>query len=727
MSCGDDWESLFELAAGTATAPSVERVDAPSQRPNKDDANFSSDDDEEEEKYEVDRRLLLPSPDCAWGNGGDDRCRCVGCRRSFLGRVRLGPSLCSTSEDGDDDDCRRCDRWEEKIRKGKRTKNKKRRKRPTRTCRNCGRPPSQHEAIAENDDDEDNEASSLRTFVTLRNVRCAASDGNACPDVCVRGARSILSSLAVRRRHRRSEATTIEKRRRVRDEDDRVLLRNRVEALARAAEDSARLASSDSDRRAAFVAQIRVVVAADALYYRYYYLSTIRSDDDGDDDDGGGENARWPNPALWFGTPGAAWDVDAGDDALESLLRTEVFGSGKDNDDTNGNKEEEEKKKVRDWVRNWFGVDERKLDEPHHLHRNHRHDHPLSFMHRNRLCETALIFHKRYSFRTCPETVREFEMALSPSTTTIADTTTRHDTLAPPVLSEWRDSCRDELCHLYAYATLAPAVLKHLPRSLGVRRVVESGAGTGYVASLLRARGAMEVTAYDVAAGVDVWNEYHGASPPFGDDVSRGRAEDEVFRKNDRDDNRAAALLLSYPPPAPSDMARACLRAFTDRGGEVLVHVGEFRGTTGDEAFETRLVSGAFTLERRAPCPTWGTDAAELTVWRARSCDSTTTTTMTTAPLLVCLCGNEATRRCRAARPIAWCGDDACLRRYRAVRRAHAALTAVPNGVVDDPRWYADVTKPTAVATTGGRNPRSITTTTERTRKRRKRAKRRQR
>ena len=49
----------------------------------------------------------------------------------------------------------------------------------------------------------------------------------------------------------------------------------------------------------------------------------------------------------------------------------------------------------------------------------------------------------------------------------------------------------------------------------------------------------------------------------------------------------------------------------------VLIHIGEFKGLTGSSPFEHYLLRYFYCTDRW-PCLTWGTDAAEVTVWRAR-------------------------------------------------------------------------------------------------------------
>jgi hypothetical protein len=258
-----------------------------------------------------------------------------------------------------------------------------------------------------------------------------------------------------------------------------------------------------------------------------------------------------------------------------------------------------------------------------------------------------------------------------------------HGTVAPALLKEWRDSCRVFLCHLYSYATIPNAVLRrciraiiatHRSSSAGMSptttslRLVEMGAGTGYLARLLEttcdtngsnnknpAGGGVSVTAYDAAP--DSSNEYHAATPPFWV-VHRATVQDTSAyycetaptatssstrmtkkrkRKKPKQQQRdeatppADALLLCYPPP-DDPMAATALGNFlqqhnayynqrnrTNDGSNTafLIHVGEFKGLTGNADFE-RVLLHEMECIGRWPCRTWGTDATHMTLWKRK-------------------------------------------------------------------------------------------------------------
>jgi hypothetical protein len=227
--------------------------------------------------------------------------------------------------------------------------------------------------------------------------------------------------------------------------------------------------------------------------------------------------------------------------------------------------------------------------------------------------------------------------------------------LCPPLLSLYRDSCRDPACHLMAYAVPSDTALDAIK---GLKLpVIECGAGTGYWAKMLRARGVI-VAAYDIApaktpeellalrhAGAGgaavhaeaspptaVGNEYHAEIPAFttvlqgGAEAAAGLAIAATAARSTGGtdtgagggglgfDPSAAALFMCFPPPV-SRMASDCLRAYR---GSVFVYVGEWQGETGTPKFEKRLCK-EWLLRRRIPLPNWGSTSYTLTIWLRRS------------------------------------------------------------------------------------------------------------
>ena len=123
------------------------------------------------------------------------------------------------------------------------------------------------------------------------------------------------------------------------------------------------------------------------------------------------------------------------------------------------------------------------------------------------------------------------------------DEDVEEETPAPSLLMEWRDSCRDFPCHLYAYATLSPASLvamqDFLQRNNICEGILEHGAGSGYLAkTLINMVPKVPIRAFDVcptrvcdSASQSTFtpnNDYHGLTPPF---VSIQHGDANTFRK----------------------------------------------------------------------------------------------------------------------------------------------------------------------------------------------------
>ena len=104
-------------------------------------------------------------------------------------------------------------------------------------------------------------------------------------------------------------------------------------------------------------------------------------------------------------------------------------------------------------------------------------------------------------------------------------------------------------------------------------KVVEVGAGGGYWAALLRARG-VEVHAYDPASGKTQWNK------KVWTEVRRGWTKPAS-------DHPDATLFLCWPSYT-SSFARIALQRYLLAGGKRLVYIGEHEGgcCTDDDFFE---------------------------------------------------------------------------------------------------------------------------------------------
>jgi len=262
-----------------------------------------------------------------------------------------------------------------------------------------------------------------------------------------------------------------------------------------------------------------------------------------------------------------------------------------------------------------------------------------------------------------------------------------HETPAPQILMEWRDSCRDLLCNLYAYATLAPGDVQRICSLIEKHKVkagiIELGSGTGYIAKLLKAAGT-NVTAWDVRPteqlkAFKATNEYHGCTPPFFN-VQRGDVstlQNFFLISQSKLTKETGALLLSYPPPRCL-MAYHALRTYMTAGGGCVIHIGEFRGLTGSEEFEELLIEN-FRCVDRSPCLCWGTDAAEVSIWlRLKNKSKNGDVPLEQRMLLPCsYCGQtQATKRCRLARYLVYCGEG-CFRRDTEKRKVDLTMTMI--------------------------------------------------
>jgi len=287
-------------------------------------------------------------------------------------------------------------------------------------------------------------------------------------------------------------------------------------------------------------------------------------------------------------------------------------------------------------------------------------EHPLCAIHRMRLAETSMLFRK--SGWSTSAIAKELTLK---SLGKFNDGEEKHETPAPNVLMEWRDGCRDYLCNLYSYATLSPKVIDKIVSFLSERDpklgIIEIGAGTGYIAKLLEdtvlSVDALDIhpTSEDVKA-TQAMNEYHGNTPPF-IEVKKGSKLPNVNCKN-------RALLLCYPPPG-SPMAHDTLQTYLQNGGRVLIHIGEWKGLTGDKRFES-LLAREMVCQSRQPTLTWGTDSSHATIWTKAGKESSASSLKLLLPCSKCEI-REGTRRCRLLRSLVYCSqkcfeDDSDLR-----------------------------------------------------------------
>jgi hypothetical protein len=370
---------------------------------------------------------------------------------------------------------------------------------------------------------------------------------------------------------------------------------------------------------------VRLIVACDAIYYQLYYLQITGIL--------GGTGNFVPHPLQYFG--------------LAQLAPNDA------------------KKSVKEFTRKGRpslpSKDFIELESRYGIDSDMQVEHPLSALHHFHFLESVTLFHESgwmSSDRVCEETWRQVKVVQE-----------EHETPAPTLLSQWRDSSRDFLCHLYAYATVPDSSLERIMELLSQHKVrngiIELGAGTGYLAQLLRQKG-VKVEAYDICpTHKSDGNEYHGGTPPFVR-VEKGN----VGILSSVTGLAHKALLLCYPPPK-SSMAYDALQRFVEVGGNVFIHVGEFKGLTGSTDFE-RYLQKKFHCVERSPCLTWGTDASEMTVWTKKAPNTPKSI------LLPCSCCRkaEATKRCRLQRYLQYC-SKACFDDHASLRREHLRMSMI--------------------------------------------------
>ena len=483
----------------------------------------------------------------------------------------------------------------------------------------------------------------LKAFAELRNVRCIARF--VCQGIGLEknGDRpNILSHWTTIQRRLEKEVKCLKKLQGgmaaglASSPDELSLLNDKLMAVSNAADmliRSAGMSASGENNLSfeLFESGIRLIIACDAAYYRLYYLQ-ITQTIPGIKTDGNNSTIFLPHPQDYFGTEFLTSNQRQDLKTLNSILKELKFDH-KDHGSL-------------------FASLLGQLNQLNDSVKNAG-DHPLCQIHRSRQLETLVLF--RYSgWSSLVNSKMQFLRELEAPATKEA----LHETPAPRILSEWRDSCRDFMCNLYAYATLPADAISKLElwlsqNSLG--GLVEVGAGTGYIAALLNDAG-LDVVASDIhPTNGDKMNSYHGFTPSFTDIVRTSTLPD--ISSADK-----KALLLCYPPPE-SPMAYDVLKAYMRRGGRALIHVGEFKGLTGNSHFE-RLLQNDFECKLRVLCVGWGTDASHVTCWvRAKG--------MTDKPSILlpcCSCNRlEATKRCKALRSLVYCSFE-CFEMHRSER-----------------------------------------------------------
>ena len=383
--------------------------------------------------------------------------------------------------------------------------------------------------------------------------------------------------------------------------------------------------NSESGNNLDYVAH--VVTSSDALYYRLYYLQISLFDNNFND-----VSPSIPEPAHYFSLDGMAWDTKDGEKIWNQYLKFFTNKMDKSLTQTyfvqNLNTELD-----------FFGP----TDD---------FNNPLFVLYCSRIKEMIQMFW--YTKWIDHQSIQKEHLS---SMVALSLKNVDDETPAAHSLATWRDSARDYACNIYAYATIPPSTIKCIES--WVKRenltVVEIGAGTGYVAYLLRQVG-ISIQAFDISPTCvenNSINEYHGSCPSF-TDVKYGNTS----TLRNLGSITKSALLLCYPPPA-SSMALECLTYFVEAGGKFLIHIGEFGGLTGSNEFESKLVTD-FVCTERYEMPSWGTDASHVTLWETR-CDDKSENTESRYKLLnpCSKCGiKESIRRFAFLRSIVYCSGE---------------------------------------------------------------------
>lgn len=170
-----------------------------------------------------------------------------------------------------------------------------------------------------------------------------------------------------------------------------------------------------------------------------------------------------------------------------------------------------------------------------------------------------------------------------------------------------RQAVREEAILDYAFAVPDGDALEVIA---GLAPIVEMGAGTGYWAGLLRARG-VDVIAYDQTPGHGIESGAAAGRRLYTEVLAGGPAA--LAAHPDR------TLLLVWPPlwhegDDEADMSVACLDHWRGRS---LVYVGDWQGATASDAFHQRL-RGEFVEVACHVIPQWDEVRDRLWVFERR-------------------------------------------------------------------------------------------------------------
>ena len=419
---------------------------------------------------------------------------------------------------------------------------------------------------------------------------------------------------------------------------------------------------------------VRVMNATDAIYFRLYYIqvtgcipilgNSLKN------------MIHLPHPSTYFGVDNLAFNISRGvkwrDDFVNQVFDQVFHGIGRD----------DQKSSILEKLKEFL--------EPLGLHESVGDEvDPLTFLHHNRFNEGLLVFRASnwiYSNQAYEQTTTLVEMEGDSSLNDSSEEQfyKKHETISSPILSEWRDSCRDFLCNLYGYATIHTTTLKNIKEVIrqlpDVNCIVEMGSGTGFLARLISNIG-IDIDAYDIAPTPSLqhsfvyrneYNDYHGSTPSFYR-VNKGDSKYLTsFFKTNRKNAKSTALLLCYPPPQVT-MAEEMLNVFRSCGGKCIIHVGEWSGLTGSLRFQDMLNSD-FELINRFDCLHWGTDCAEVSIWYAKGPKDDCN-----VPLLPCSKCRvvESKKQCRLLRLLRYCSSK-CFEGHKRERSFLLSLYNVP-------------------------------------------------
>ena len=162
---------------------------------------------------------------------------------------------------------------------------------------------------------------------------------------------------------------------------------------------------------------------------------------------------------------------------------------------------------------------------------------------------------------------------------------------------------RQELVQLCAWAIPTEAALETLAR---YAPLIDCGAGMGYWAALLQARGADALGCDLHPPGGKAANAFHRRQRAPWTQVHRLSAVDAVRR------HPRHALMLCWPPYEDDVASYAALRAYA---GDIAIHIGESNGASGSVRFHRELALN-WTLEEEVDLPHWPRLDDRLRVYR---------------------------------------------------------------------------------------------------------------